>query len=214
MFIFVCVVCICIHAYVHLPKVTICLNIIFLIGIYKNNLQSGDELVLSDFTIETTVEDNFKSIVLRAFRAQPLEIVELLPESKEAKSKHYGGNLIDYALRCRMLFEPLKTFSTSVGFSIICRNRGKWRVKMDLDASEPEPDDYIKLVAPVGGSDKVSFKLTNRFLGYSSFQAYFSAKSSPHFYVSPTSGTIAPYGQDGTTFTVTFAPLDYGTIEQ
>ena len=63
-----------------------------------------------------------------------------------------------------MLFEPLKTFSTSVDFSIICRNRGKWRVKMDLDASEPEPDDYIKLVAPVGGSDKVSFKLTNRFL--------------------------------------------------
>jgi hypothetical protein len=66
----------------------------------------------------------------------------------------------------------------------------------------------------VGGSDKVSFKLANRFLGFSKFHAYFSSKSSPHFTVSPSSGILAPFGSEGSPFTVTFAPADYGTIEQ
>jgi hypothetical protein len=59
----------------------------------------------------------------------------------------------------------------------------------------------------------VSFKLNNRFLGHSSFQAYYSTKSSPHFEVSPTNGVLAPHGAAPTTFTVTFKPVEYGTIE-
>lgn len=160
-----------------------------------------------------------KSMVLRAFRAQPLEIVPLQhsPEDTAALQGdahgHYGKEPADFSLRLRMLFEPLRTFIANVDISITCRNRGKWRVKLDLDATEPEPDDIIKLTAPVGSSDKVTFRLNNRFLGYSTFQAYYSAKSSPHFSVSPSTGTLAPYGADGTPFVVTFAPIDYGTIE-
>ena len=87
---------------------------------------------------------------------------------------------------------------TSIEVEILCRSRGKWRIKMEIEATEPEADDLIKMVAPVGGTDVVSFKLSNRFLGYSNFQAYFSAKSSPHFSVGPASGILAPYGQEGT----------------
>jgi hypothetical protein len=181
-------------------------------------MQAHEELALSDFTVEIKAEENVKSMVLRAFRAQPLEIVQL-QQAGEGKGgsggspMHGGKEPADYALRVRMLFEPLRTFIANVDISILCRKRGKWRVKVDLDATDPEPDDTIRLVAPVHGSDKVTFRLNNRFLGYSSFQAYFSAKSSPHFSVSPSTGTLAPYGSEGTPFVVTFAPVDYGTIE-
>lgn len=190
-------------------------------GIRKADMQVHEELALSDFTVEIKADDNVKSMVLRAFRAQPLEIVQLQPADASPAGvrdhlAHQGLGVkepADYALRLRMLFEPLKTFIANVDISIMCRNRGKWRVKLDLDATDPEPDDVIKLTAPVGGSDKVTFRLNNRFLGYSTFQAYYSAKSSPHFSVSPSSGTLAPYGSEGTPFVVTFAPIDYGTIE-
>ena len=188
-------------------------------GVRKADMQAHEDLVLSDFTVEIKADENVKALVLRAFRAQPLEIVQLQHASPidatEAAGLHSLGarEPADYALRLRMLFEPLRTFIANVDISIVCRNRGKWRVKVDLDATEPEPDDVIKLTAPVHGSDRVTFRLNNRFLGYSSFQAYFSAKSSPHFSVSPSSGTLAPYGSEGTPFVVTFAPSEYGTIE-
>jgi hypothetical protein len=73
---------------------------------------------------------------------------------------------------------------------LVYKNKGKWRVNVDLEATEPEPDDRIKLCAAVGSQDKVIFRLNNRFLGYSNFQAYFTAKSSTHFAVTPSSGTI------------------------
>ncbi len=67
----------------------------------------------------------------------------------------------------------------------------------------------------MGGMDKVSFRLSNRFLGFSSFQAYFNAHSSPHFTVSPATGVLAPYGSvEGTQFVITFAPREYGIREK
>jgi hypothetical protein len=181
-------------------------------GIKRTDLQSHEEIAVTDFTVEIKAEENVKAMVMRAFRAQPLEVVQLA-HSPTAGGEAGMRETADYALRLRMLFEPLRTFIANVDISILCRNRGKWRVKLDLDATEPEPDDVIRLVAPVHGTDRVTFKLNNRFLGYSTFQAYFSAKSSPHFSVSPSTGTLAPYGSEGTPFVVTFAPADYGTIE-
>ena len=84
---------------------------------------------------------------------------------------------------------------------------------IDLDATEPEPDDTIRLTAAVGSTDKVMIRLSNRFLGYSTFQAYFTAKSSPHFTVSPSSGVLAPFGVDGTPFIITYSPLKYASRE-
>jgi hypothetical protein len=173
----------------------------------------GEEgLKISDFSVEVITEADslVKALVTRAFRCQPLEVVLL------AAPRGEGASAGDCSLRLRLLLEPLRTFLASVEVVITCRNRGKWRVKVDLDATDPEPDDVIRLVAPVGGSDSVSFRLNNRFLGYSAFQAYYSAKSSPHFSVQPPVGTLAPFGstaEGGTSFVVSFAPLEYGTIE-
>ena len=169
---------------------------------------SDPDPVLSDFTIETVVDPKFKNQLSRALRILPSQLVET-PDNVNSVLK----NSSNFKLLYRVLFEPLKVLNASVELVISCRDRGRWRAIIDLEGTEPEPDDSIKLTAAVGTTDKVSFKLSNRFLGFSSFQAYFSAKSSVHFSVTPTSGVLAPFGAEGTTFVVSFSPLAYGNIE-
>jgi len=189
--------------------------LIHLDGVHSSDLQPGEELQLSDFSVEVSSDESVQGQVKRAFRVQPLEVVRMNHSppgsSPQLLAPKQGSS--DFSLRCRLLFEPLRTFVASLDVVLLCRNRGKWRALVDLDATDPEPDDIIKLVAPVAGSDRVSFRLNNRFLGHSSFQAYYSAKSSPHFTVTPATGVLAPHGAEPTTFTVTFAPTEYGTIE-
>ena len=163
---------------------------------------------LSDFTIETVVDKKFKNQLSRALRILPSQLVETPDDSTSALKSSSNFKLV-----YRVLFEPLKVMNASVELIVSCKDRGRWRAIIDLNGTEPEPDDTIRLVAAVGASDKVTFKLSNRFLGFSSFQAYFSAKSSVHFSVSPTSGVLAPFGAEGTPFVITFSPLAYGNIE-
>lgn len=181
-------------------------------GIRKADIPGVEDFSMADFSIESKIDDKVKGMVTRAFRVQAVEAVAL-PEDEPNTFYMKGKSRIDYALKCRLLFEPLRTFQTRIEVVIVYRNRGKWRVIVDLEAADPEPDDRIKLVAPVGGQDKVTFKLNNRFLGFSNFQAYFSAKSSPHFHVTPTSGVLAPFGAEGSQFVVQFHPVEYGIIE-
>jgi hypothetical protein len=108
----------------------------------------------------------------------------------------------------------LKSFKASVNLIISLKNKGRWKSAVDIFSNDAEPDDNINLVAAVGGVDRVSFKLCNRFLGYSTFQAYFSAKSSPFFSVSPSSGVLAPFGSEGTTLVVSYAPTQFGSRDQ
>ena len=54
------------------------------------------------------------------------------------------------------------------------------------------------------------FKLSNRFKSFAQFTARFTPDSDPEFSVMPRSGDLEPIGRDGTTFIVTFTPVDYG----
>jgi len=177
-------------------------------GLLKKDILLSGPLQASDFTVEVIVDPKYQALVSRSFRAQLLAVVENKSETTDSEKPS-----CDFSARYRLLFEPLRTFTTSLELVILCANHGRWRLQVDVESTEPEPDDVIQLTAPVGGSDKVSFKLSNRFLGLSSFEAYFTARSSPHFAVSPATGVLAPFGSDGTPFVVTFAPVEYGVIE-
>jgi hypothetical protein len=207
--------------------------IIPLSGIRKRDL-SAESLRLSDFIITTKIDDELlRNLTNRTFRIQPLEIIPY-DISYGHNNNNNNNNLntivitnsdpsieVDFGLRCRLLFEPLRVFTTSIDISIIAKNRGKWKAKVAIESSDPEPDDVIKLVASVGGADRISFKLHNRFLGFSNFQAYFTSTSSPHFSVTPSAGVLPPFNndssnndEDGTNFIITFAPKEYGVIER
>lgn len=160
-----------------------------------------NSLRVTEFAVSLDIDDGLKNLVLRTFKLQPLEIVALSEDT--------------LGLRCRLIFEPLRVYGTTVQISLVSKARGKWRAKIDLDALDPAPDDTIRLTAAAGSLDRVSFPLHNRFLGYSSFQAFFASHSSPHFSVEPKSGVLAPHDRgESTTFVVTFAPKEYGAIEQ
>lgn len=158
-------------------------------------------LVAEDFSVEVIAEAKHQNLVNRSFRAQFVAL-------QESDSEHNG-----LIAKYRLLFEPLRTFTTTLELIVSCRARGRWRLQVELESLDPEPDDVISLTAPVGGQERVSFRLANRFLGLANFEAYFTAKSSPHFAVSPATGVLAQYGSEGTPFVVTFAPLEYGVIE-
>jgi hypothetical protein len=164
--------------------------------------------LLSDFHFETVIDPKLQNQLDRALRILPASLIEIPDEDILL-----GKLSTNFVLKYRILFEPLKILNTSIELIISSKDRGRWRVIIELVATEPEPDDHIKLTAAVGSSDAISFKLANRFLGFSEFQAYFSFKSSSHFTVSPTSGVLAPFGMDGTPFVITFTPLVYGNRE-
>jgi hypothetical protein len=175
-----------------------------LVGLLGSSIVPGQSLTTDDFEIETIIDEDVKKCVKRAFRVQPLDIV----------SVDDAGPQVNFGVRCRVLFEPLKQMNTTVTVVAISRARGQWRSQVLLEATPPDPDDVIELTATVGGEDRVNFRLANRFLGFSQYQAYFELQSSPHFTCTPTSGVLAPFGTAGTTFTVSFAPLEYGINEK
>lgn len=181
-------------------------------GLRRVDLGVNDEgPELADFTFTLVIDPKYQSLLARGLRVLPKELVEM-HEQLESDS-WAGGDGSDFVLKYRALFEPLRVFSTTVEMIVSCKDRGRWKVLIDLDATEPEPDDTIRLTAAVGRRDQVMIRLSNRFLGYSQYQAYFTAKSSPHFTVNPTSGVLAPFGVDGTPFVITYAPLVYASRE-
>jgi len=176
---------------------------VFLKGLRAQDMEIGDQdpLQASDFNVDIVSKDSQQQIA-RAFRVQPLELRRL-----------QGNDEADYSMRYRLIFEPLRAFASQLELVIECKNKGRWRAQIGLEASDPEPDDIVNLIAPVNGTDKVKFRLSNRFLGFSNFTAYFHPKSSPHFSVSPPSGVLAPFGSDGSEFVISFSPVTYGIKE-
>jgi hypothetical protein len=165
---------------------------------------------LSDFIITSSVDEGMRKLVNRSFKFQPLEIIDI----RDSTVNQRFSSDAEVGLRVRLLFEPLRLFTSTVDISVFAKNKGKWKVVVDIEATNPEPDDIIKLSAKVGDSDRVTFKINNRFLGFSPFQAYFLTNSSPHFTVHPSSGLLPPYDTEGASFTVSFAPKEYGYIEK
>ena len=171
-------------------------------GLSKNLLTSSPGFSVQDFTIKTEIENpELKKCVQRAFRIVPINLTETSDVDRPA---------LEIGVKCRILFEPLIEMNTSIEIILSNKIRGQWRSQVALESTPPDPDDVIELVAPVGGEDQVSFRLSNRFLGFSQFTAFFEMRSSPHFSCTPTSGVLAPYGSSGTSFVVSYTPMQYG----
>jgi hypothetical protein len=177
-------------------------------GLRRADLASDDAgPSVDDFSFDLITDAKVKPALNRCLRIQPIEVV--------SGSADGTGSVVntDFVVRYRALFEPLRVLQATVEMVVHCKNRGRWRALLELEATEPSPDDTVRMTAAVGSTDKVSFRLSNRFLGYSPFQAYFAPRSSPHFSVYPSAGVLAPFGSEGTQFVVTFSPTDYRTRE-
>ncbi|RHY34023.1 hypothetical protein DYB32_001211 [Aphanomyces invadans] len=92
------------------------------------------------------------------------------------------------------------------------RSGGLWRFDIHLDASDPVVDDVLTIESALNQTSSVSFKLSNQFREATPFQAEFTPGSSQAFTVYPVEGMLAPYGTEGTPFTIAFTPTGYGKM--
>jgi hypothetical protein len=69
-------------------------------------------------------------------------------------------------------------------------------------------------MSPLNRTSSVSFKLTNKAKSYAAFVANFTPDSDAEFSVMPKQGDLEPYGREGTTFIISFTPVEYGKIRK
>ncbi|EWS70940.1 flagellar associated protein, putative (macronuclear) [Tetrahymena thermophila SB210] len=140
------------------------------------------------------------------------EYSNLVDKSLQIKTtKNYLSDPSD-RLEFQVKFQPLKPYKATLEFHVLRKAGGKWRYFIDVEATEPEPDDTIVISSNLHKTTSVSFKLTNKTKQFAPFVANFSPESDSEFTVFPKSGTLESYGRDGTTFIVSFTPVEYGKI--
>jgi len=116
------------------------------------------------------------------------------------------------SLEFKAVFNPLKPFKTNVDLVVIKSTGGRWKFKLYLEATFPDPDDTILITSAINKTSSVSFKLNNYSKYAAEFNAAFTADSDTEFTVLPKSGVLEPAKNDieGTTFIISFTPLEYG----
>lgn len=154
-----------------------------------------------DFTFEVQTDDAIaEALVRRSLR---------ITAAKTRLSR------ADDALTFDAIFEPLRPFAASARLVVKRATGGRWPFEIQLDASDPDPDDVVEVEANLHATAKVQFSLVNSgSTEYAPFSAYFSTDSAASLSVSPSTGLLAPIGSDGTTFEVAFSPTKYGMLQR
>ena len=112
-------------------------------------------------------------------------------------------------------FHPKKPFKSAATFTVILKSGGRWKFRIFLEATEPKYYDTLNIVTSLNLKKGIQFKVFNQDKSVkSSFKAYFKENSDSGFEVSPHNGYLYPINKDGTLFTVTFLPLEYGKTKK
>jgi len=116
------------------------------------------------------------------------------------------GQRVSLAVR----FVPLRPFTCLCSLVVSKASGGRWRFDCRFEATEPDVDDTITIESPLNKPASVAFRLANHTPAYAEFDAFFDAESAYEFSVTPTNGVLEPQGSAGTTFLVTYTPVEYG----
>lgn len=87
---------------------------------------------------------------------------------------------------------------------------GEWLYELVHNAAAPEPDDTLVLRAAIGRTATLQLALNNQLHVYTPFRAWLTVDSAPEFNVTPMSGMLAPVTEEGSVFTVSYRPKEYG----
>lgn len=83
-----------------------------------------------------------------------------------------------------------------------------------MESAPPVEDDMIVISSPLHQITSVCFRLTNKNRALKNFNARFTPESDAEFAISPKTGILEPLGSDGTKFTISFTPVEYGKTRQ
>ena len=104
---------------------------------------------------------------------------------------------------------PKKPFSCAGSFTVSLANGGRWKYAVQFDVGEPKYYDTLNIVTCLNVKKGVQFRVFNCGRG-KSFRAFFKENSDAGFGISPVSGDLLNHSANGTLFTVTFLPKEYG----
>lgn len=158
-----------------------------------------EEIDLNELAIETrTKEEKYKDLLDKC--------LTLSLEQMSYKSSNKSSNYVQLAVK----FYPLRPFKTETEIILIKRSGGQWLYNMIIEATEPDPEDKIKIQSSIGKPASVSFRLHNIFTKNAKFLAYFTHDSSAEFSVAPKDGVLDQSMKEGTLFIITYLPREYG----
>ena len=111
-------------------------------------------------------------------------------------------------------FKPMKPFKSFAEIILLKPSGGRWRFRIQLESTEPEVDDQILITSPLNTTSSVQFRLNNPNPKASSeFTAEFTHDSASEFSVYPKSGKLEPAVRDGTSFIISYTPVEYGKVK-
>jgi len=164
-------------------------------------LELGSERPQDALSLELDVPRQYRALVDKCFE---MKLADVPTGTQVDKQK----------IHLQVRFHPLRPFMAMCNLVVGKASGGRWRFELKLEATEPEPDDTITIESPLNKPASVAFRLCNHTNVYSEFDAFFDAKSSYEFSVTPTSGVLEPAGSQGTTFIVSYRPTEYGKSVQ
>ena len=121
---------------------------------------------------------------------------------------------INDELKYSIKFNPMKPFKTGFDIIISKPTGGRWKYRTFIESTIPDEDDTLVVYSPLNTTRSVSFKLTNRSKSFATFNAFFTPESDPEFTILPRTGELEPLGREGTTFVISFTPMEYGKIRK
>ncbi|CAG9335550.1 unnamed protein product [Blepharisma stoltei] len=171
----------------------------------RTSLEMPLNIVLNDL-VDLTEEENFTNEINVIDQA----VKHFVDKSLQIETHKNIISSPAEALEFSVKFEPLRPFKTQVELLIYKGSGGRWKYNIMLEALDPDIDDTINIESQINKTTSIAFKLTNQFKAFAEFEAFFTPESDSCFAIQPNQGILEPYGREGTTFIVSFTPVEYG----
>jgi hypothetical protein len=81
------------------------------------------------------------------------------------------------ALEFEFLYKPMKPGKASFDFVILRKEGARWRYRLSVEGTDPDPDDIIDIESNLLVTSTISFKMTNTDKNSASFRAKFTSDS-------------------------------------
>ena len=104
------------------------------------------------------------------------------------KSLNHANDTLEF----EFLFKPMKPGKASFDFVVVRQEGARWRYRMSIEGTEPEPDDIIDIESNLLVTSTISFKMTNIDKSSAPFQAKFTSDSGNFLPIQPTSSQSSP----------------------
>jgi hypothetical protein len=167
-----------------------------------------DESIIDDNVEMVNVEEEYTHEIIIPDTQNYLKAIK-----RSLTFTRMKGNTMEKGqLLFKVEFAPLRPFQGIAQLLIHRKNGGLWRYELQLESLVGELDDTIDVQSSIGRTERVSFRLSNIFAHQAQFEAYLTSESSVDLSVSPTRGTLAAYGYEGTPFLISFTANHYGKV--